>query len=85
MDNFRINKGFITQKIANKLTIFDSDTLILYTFNETASFIFNKIKLKCNQQKIIEDLAKKYHIDKIEAKKDITRLIKELKQKKIIS
>jgi hypothetical protein len=85
MSNFKINKGFISQKIGHKLSIFDGDESLLYTFNETASFIFAKIKLGWNAAKIISSLAKKYHIDEMRAKKDTTQLIKELKQKKIIS
>jgi hypothetical protein len=41
---YRINKGFIIQKLDDKSTIFDGEKSILYTFNKTGSLIFEKIK-----------------------------------------
>jgi len=49
-----------------------------------ASFIFSKIKLGWEKKRLIEALAKKYGITQKKAEKDISELIKELKEKKII-
>lgn len=85
MKKFKIKKGFITQKMGDKLTIFDAEESLLYTFNETASYIFNKLKLGWDKQKIIEALVKKYSITREKAKKDYTELMIDLKKKRIIS
>jgi len=82
---YKINKGYIVQKLDNKTVIFDGEQSVLYTFNETASFIFQKIKSAMDDYKIIEVLANKYSITASQAKNDLQRLIKDLKRKKIIT
>ena len=85
MAKYKINKGYIVQKLDNKTVIFDGEQSVLYTFNETASFIFQKIKSAMDDYKIIEVLANKYSITASQAKNDLQRLIKDLKRKKIIT
>ena len=85
MTIYNINKGFILQKLSNKTVIFDGEESMLYTFNETASFIFQKLKLKWPEEKIIDGLQKKYQISKQKATNDLKKLIVDLKKKKIIS
>lgn len=82
---YKINKGFIVQKLDDKMVIFDGEESVLYTFNETASFIFKKIKKGEEKEKIIEMVEKKYDIKKEKAQKDFNELISDLKKKKIIS
>lgn len=82
---YKINKGFITQKLDDKTVIFDGEESVLYTFNETASFIFKKIKKGEEREKIIEMVKKKYDIKKDRAEKDFNELIADLKKKKIVS
>ena len=82
---YTITKGLITQKLDNKTVIFDGEESVLYTFNETASYIFSKIKTKWDEEKIILSLVKKYGIKEKRAKKDVGELIAGLKKKKIIS
>lgn len=81
---FKINKGFIAQKLDGKTTIFDAEKSQLYTFNQTASFVFDKIKKGISKVDLIELMIKKYKITKIRAKKDYSDLEKELLAKKII-
>ena len=85
MKKYKINKGFIIQKLDGKTTIFDGEESLLYTFNETASFIFDKIKLGWNEEKISLGLAKKFQVDLETTNRDISGLVKELIKKKIIS
>ena len=66
------------------LVIFDGEKSVLYTFNETASFIFRRLKLGNSIEEIVKALAKKYKIGEIEAKKDTKDLIRDLLTKKII-
>lgn len=82
---YKVNKGLITQKLDDKTVIFDGEESILYTFNETASFIFKKIKKGEEKEKIIEMVEKKYDIKKDRVEKDFNELIADLKKKKIIS
>ncbi|PIR08612.1 hypothetical protein COV53_02120 [Candidatus Gottesmanbacteria bacterium CG11_big_fil_rev_8_21_14_0_20_37_11] len=85
MKKYKINKGFIIQKLDGKTTIFDGEESLLYTFNETASFIFDKIKLGWNETKIATVLGKKFQVDLETTNRDISGLVKELIKKKIIS
>ncbi len=81
----KINKGFIIQKLDDKTVIFDSDSSTLFTFNETASYIFKKIKAGEDEKKIINLIVKRYQIKPEKAMKDLKDLLAELKKKKIIS
>lgn len=81
---YKIKKGFITQKIGNKINIFDGEESLLYTLNETASFIFEKLKQELEEEKIIELLVKRYSIIKERAEEHVGEFIKELKKRGVI-
>jgi len=81
---YKLQKGLIVQKLDDKITIFDGEESLLYTFNETASFIFSKIKTGLEKKKLIDALERKYGISEKKAERDIEELIRELKEKKII-
>ncbi|OGG26937.1 hypothetical protein A2960_02210 [Candidatus Gottesmanbacteria bacterium RIFCSPLOWO2_01_FULL_39_12b] len=83
--NYKVNKGFIVQKLGNKITIFDGEESMLYTFNETATYIFQKLKAGWDKKKIIETMLKKYKTKEEKLTADFEDLIRELKAKKIIS
>lgn len=83
--SYKLNQGFITQKINNKTTIFSGEDSVLHTLNETAALIFNGIKLGWNKNKIAEKLMDKYGIGQKKALQDIDILLDELLSKKIIS
>lgn len=82
---YKINKGFIIQKLDDKTVIFDGEESVLYTFNETASYIFQKLKGGWEEDKIISGLVKKYQVKEERARKDFKELVVELLKKKIIS
>ena len=84
MTKYKINKGFITQKLDDKTVIFDGEESMLYTFNETASYIFSKLKIGWEKEKIIGGLAKIYKVKEKKAEADLNDLIKDLLKKKII-
>ena len=84
MKTYKVNKGFIVQKLDNKTVIFDGEESVLYTFNETASVIFKRIKSGWDEVKIIDELAKKYDIKKKRVEKDVDRIFSEMIKKKII-
>lgn len=85
MVKYKINKGFISQNIGSKITIFDPELSFLYTFNETAAFIFRKLKMGAPIEAIVKDLMKKYKIGKAKAEKDTKNLLRDLLEKKIIN
>lgn len=82
---FKLNQGFITQKMGNKTTIFAGEESILHSLNETGAYIFNGLKLGWERKKIVEGLIKKYGVAKSEAEKDLDQFTKDLVDKKIIS
>lgn len=81
---FKINKGFIVQKVGDKSTIFDGEESALYTFNKTGTLIFDKLKLGWDADKIIKLMSKTYSIGEKEAKKDFDEFTKGLIKSKII-
>lgn len=82
---YKINKGLVTQKINNKTIIFDTEKSILYTLNETAAFIFLKLKKGSSETEIIQAVVKKYQVKEERIQKDLVELISDLKKKKIVS
>lgn len=81
---YRINKGFIADKVGNKITIFDGETSTLYTFNKTGSIIFSKIKLGWKEKKITDFLVKNYSVKAEKAKKDVGDFIQMLLKNNIV-
>jgi len=81
---YKIQKGFIVQKLDKKTVIFDGEESVLYTFNETASEIFKLLKKRLEEKEIIEKITKKYKVKPEKVEKDFKELIKDLKKKKII-
>ncbi len=84
MTKYKLKKGFIIQKAGDKITIFDGEKSLLYTFNDSATFIFSRIKAGESRGNIIEALIKKYEIKKDVVEKDLDELIKDLLSNKIL-
>ena len=82
---YKINKKFIIQKLDGKIVIFDGEKSVLNTLNSTATFMFQKIKVGWDKEKIVEAMIKIYSIDEKSVKKDFDTLIKELVKQKIIT
>lgn len=81
---YHLNKGFIVQKLDGKITIFDGEKSSLYTLNETATFIFEKLKRGWEETRIVEALVKRYSVKEDRAKKDLKSLLSDLKKRKIV-
>lgn len=82
---YLINKGFVTQKIGKKITIFSGEESLLLTLNETAGFVFESLKKGLDKEKIVEKLADKYQIPRRDAAADVDNFLKELLTNKIIA
>lgn len=85
MAKFIIQKGFIFQKTNKGISIFDSEESMLFNLNETASYIFQKLKSGWTETKITEAMIKRYKIRKEASHKDVKEFISDLKKHKIIS
>ena len=70
----RVNKKFIVQRLDDKTVVFDSHKSVLYTLNETASYIFNKVRTGKEGGEIIDLMTRRYKIKKERAKKDFNEL-----------
>ncbi|OGG16374.1 hypothetical protein A3D77_01200 [Candidatus Gottesmanbacteria bacterium RIFCSPHIGHO2_02_FULL_39_11] len=81
---YKANKDFIFQALSNQITIFDGDKSVLYTLNETASYIFRKIKKGDTPEDVTNTIVKRYGITYQKAEKDIRILVSDLISKKII-
>lgn len=81
---YRINRNLILQKLDEKLVGFDVERSFLYTFNETAEYIYKKIKLGWKEDKIATLLARKYDVLLPIVKEDIKVLINDLLKNKIL-
>lgn len=81
---YKIQKGLIVQKLDNKITIFDGDKSLLYTFNETATYVFNRLKKGLGEKDIIKTMIKRYKIDENRVEKDVKEIIDDLLKKKVV-
>ena len=84
MTKYKLKKGFIIQKSGGKITIFDGEKSLLYTFNDSATFIFNHLKRGVTKKEIVGYLVTRYKIAKEQASVDSDELIADLRAKKII-
>lgn len=82
---YKINKGFIIEKVGSKATIFDPEESSLHILNSIGMFIFTELKKGKNVTQISKDLAEKYEVTEYKVQRDIKDFIKDLKEKKIIS
>ena len=85
MKKIKLKKGLISQKIKNKVNIFDGEESTIYSFNDSATFIFEKIKQGQDKKEITAAMIKKYSISQDTANKDFDEFIQELEAKKIAS
>lgn len=81
---FKLQKGLIVQKLDDQVIIFDAEESVLYTLNETAGVIFDKIRKKWSKEKIVEYMIKHYEVKEERVRKDLDKLVNDLKKKKIL-
>lgn len=82
---YKLNTGFITQKIGDKTTVFYGEKSVLFTLNDSAAYIFNGLKLGWNKGFLVKKMVEKYGITKPAAVKDIEEFTEVLLKKKIIA
>lgn len=81
---FKLRKGFIFQEVAEGIVIFDAEESKLYTFNETASFIFTGIKKGNTEEALIKKLVAEYQIKEEQAIEEVKSFLKHLNKLRII-
>lgn len=82
---YKINKNLFVQNIDGKIVIFNGEEFVYYTLNETAGYVFKKIRIQEDEEKIVNAVVKRYQIKQERANKDLRDLVSDLKNKKIIS
>lgn len=82
--HYQFNPDFIFEFIDQKLTVFDAEKSFLYTFNETASYIFKLLKKNEVKEEIVEKIQKRYGITQEVASRDFDALLSSLKTKQIL-
>lgn len=82
---YKVNKGFINQRIGEKIVIFDSEEPSTYTLNPIGSFIFEKLKDGWNQKKIIKAVVEKYDSTEENVAKDMEDFIQKLVKMKLLA
>lgn len=76
-----IQKGFISQRDGEKITIFDSENSQLLSFNKSATFIFDRLKRGVDTKTIISELTSKYDVSEIQALNDTNEFVDTLLSK----
>ena len=82
---YKYNHKLVLQKLDRKFVGFDPDRSFLYTFNSTAEFVFKKIKLKWDEDRIVAAMAKIYDAPVATIKKDVRAIIKDMVKHKILT
>jgi hypothetical protein len=82
---YKLKKDLIISKNNKRINVFVPEESIIVSLNQTASFIFNKIKKGMKNKKIIELMITKYNLTKKHALVDLTSIVKKLKDKKIVT
>ncbi len=84
MKQYKINTGYIVQELEGSLTIFDPEQSILFNLNETASYIFNKLKKGKAVTEIVSALTKQYDASQKHLLADVDEILQTMLKNKII-
>jgi protein-arginine kinase len=85
MTKYKINKGFIVQKINQNTVIFDADKSELITFNETGGVIFSCLKKGWDKERTVKQMLNIFESTAKKLEHDYEEFVKKLLQKQIIS
>ena len=81
---FCFNSNFIYEKLNNQLTVFNTERSYLYTFNDTASFVYQLLKRHQTIDQVSKAMQRHYGLTKEKADKDLGLFLKELETKQIL-
>lgn len=77
----KIIKNYITQRSGDSISIFDPEKSVLSTFNNTGTFIFERLKQEANTGNIVKELIKEFDVTEKTAEKDLNSFIEMLIKK----
>lgn len=83
MKKIKLVKGQITQRKGNSIIIFDAEKSLLYTFNSTATFMFDRLKKGVTYDELLHNIIAEFSVDEKKAKDDLDKFIQELVTKGI--
>ena len=78
LTKYKLQKGFVVQRYPKKLVLFDSETSTMYTLNDTAAFVFKKMKEGLKKEEIAKQLYNRYNISEKKAQNDVESTIQKL-------
>ena len=81
----RVRKGFITQRKGDSITIFDTEKSVLHTFNSTATFIFDRLKMKLDTKEIVSQMVEEFSVSQEKAEQEVNKFIEVLLSENIIA
>lgn len=81
---YKIKKGLIFEKKGKKIAIFDPVKSTIYELNETATIIFNKLKLGLGEVEVKKYLLNKFKVNEKITDKQVAKIIKDLLRKKVL-
>lgn len=81
---YRLKRDLVIQEVEGEVFIFDGETSILHTLNQTAADLFKQLKKGASFTELGEYLAREYEITPTKAVKDSQVFIDKLKKKKLI-
>lgn len=75
---YKINKGIISQRTKKGLSLFDPEKSTICHLNDSAAFIFKKLRQGWSEDKIVTSLTDTYKITEGKAKQDVEDFIQDL-------
>ncbi len=81
---YKLKKDLVVQQVNEEVFIFDGETSILHTLNETAADLFKKLKKGAAVSELVDYLIEEYGITRDKALKDSGEFVEKLKKKKLV-
>lgn len=81
---YKLKKELVIQQVNDEIFIFDGETSVLHTLNQTAADLFKQLKKGSSVSELGTYLSREYEIDLEKALKDSRDFIEKLMKKKLI-
>ncbi|HYE74591.1 MAG TPA: PqqD family protein [Blastocatellia bacterium] len=81
---YRAAESIAHREIEGQTLLLLPNSHVLYTFNESGKFVWNRILKKQSVAKIITDFAREFGLEKDRAEADVKKLLRELLKKGVI-
>ncbi|QQS44427.1 PqqD family protein [Candidatus Roizmanbacteria bacterium] len=81
---YKLKKDLVVQQVNEEVFIFDGETSILHTLNETAADLFKQLKKGATFSDLVKYLVDEYEINQEKALKDTKEFVDKLMKKKLL-